>query len=182
MVGLTRPPGGRGVRCFGFLSNDGSWAHCSRPEHAGSLVLKDTSQTYTHMIDGKCLCGKEHSLVSQISSIASSSNGRHIVATYDYEDQAGKQFQVVKYSPKGFSQRRRDENGMWVNNLQGISRPLPLYRLKELLSADPKVTVHFTEGEEDANRLRSLDLMATTTVMGAGNAKHSDLTPSKAEM
>jgi len=38
-----------------------------------------------------------------------------IVATYDYHDAAGKLlFQVVRYQPKGFKQRRPDGQGNWV--------------------------------------------------------------------
>ena len=55
---------------------------------------------------------------------------RHIVAEYNYTDEAGKLlFQVVRYVPKGFAQRRPDGNGGWVWGLGDTRRVL--YRLPE---------------------------------------------------
>ena len=61
---------------------------------------------------------------------------RRIVATYDYHDQHGQLlFQVVRYDPKDFRQRRPDGNGGWIWKLDGVDRVL--YRLPELLRAAP---------------------------------------------
>ena len=44
--------------------------------------------------------------------------GKTIVATYDYTNEAGELlFQVVRYTPKGFRQRRPDGNGGWIWSL-----------------------------------------------------------------
>jgi hypothetical protein len=43
-----------------------------------------------------------------------------------------------------------------------------LYRLPELLAADPAVPVHLGEGEKDVDRLRALGLTAICNPMGAG--------------
>src|SRR5262245_46861410 len=44
--------------------------------------------------------------------------GRTIVATYPYRDENGAVlYEVVRFSPKGFAQRRPDGNGGWVWNL-----------------------------------------------------------------
>jgi hypothetical protein len=44
-----------------------------------------------------------------------------IAATYEYDGPDGKRlFQVVRYEPKGFSQRQPDGNGDWIGNLKGI--------------------------------------------------------------
>ena len=51
---------GRGGRCFGFLSGDGAFAHCTRDECAGGIPLTPTSLTYPHRLKGPCRCGKEH--------------------------------------------------------------------------------------------------------------------------
>ena len=89
---------------------------------------------------------------------------RLIVETYDYTDEAGKLlFQCVRYLPKHFSQRRPDGNGGWIWNLQGIS-PV-LYHLPDVVTAQ---TVCVTEGEKDADSLRSLGFVATCNPMGAG--------------
>ena len=90
---------------------------------------------------------------------------RKIVATYDYRDEQGKLlFQLVRYSPKAFSQRRPDRKGGWIWNLNGVRRVL--YKLPELIRApDP---VFIVEGEKDVDNLWKWGLTATTCPMGAG--------------
>jgi len=51
---------GQGTRCYGFLSDDGNWAHCTRGEHAGDLQQKEGSGTYPHRLEGECACGVRH--------------------------------------------------------------------------------------------------------------------------
>lgn len=90
-----------------------------------------------------------------------------IAATYDYRDEAGVLlFQVVRFAPKDFRQRRPDGAGGWHWNLRGVSTVL--YRLPELLAADAARTVYVTEGEKDVEALRRLGLTATCNPMGAG--------------
>lgn len=90
-----------------------------------------------------------------------------IVATYGYVDEAGALlYQAVRYAPKGFSQRRPNGRGGWVKNLQGVR--LVLYRLPEIVAADPARRVVVAEGEKDADRLAGLGIVATTCAMGAG--------------
>jgi len=92
---------------------------------------------------------------------------REIVATYDYRDEQGKLlFQAVRFQPKSFSQRQPDGQGGWIYNLRGVRRVL--YRLPELLAANPKATVFICEGEKDVDALVALGLIATTCPMGAG--------------
>jgi hypothetical protein len=89
---------------------------------------------------------------------------RKVVATYDYTDETGTLlFQVLRFDPKGFAQRRPDGNGGWLYNLDGIRRVL--YKLSFLVMAS---TVYLVEGEKDADRLWSLGLPATTCPGGAG--------------
>lgn len=57
--GYDRMPRGRGQRCYGFLSDDGRWANCTRAEYAGGLPMQ-TSDTYSHLLDGECRCGDMH--------------------------------------------------------------------------------------------------------------------------
>ncbi len=84
---------------------------------------------------------------------------RRIVAVYDYDGV----FEVVRYAPKDFRQRRCDGKGGYVWNLDGISPRL--YRLNDLAGRDAVIVV---EGEKDADRLWSLDLPATCNAGGAG--------------
>jgi hypothetical protein len=91
-------------------------------------------------------------------------HGRQIVATYPYDDEAEKLlYEVVRFSPKGFAQRRPDGNGGWHWNLQDVRRVM--YRLPEVLHA---VDIFIVEGEKDADNLRSAGLTATTVPGGAG--------------
>ncbi|MBI3910614.1 MAG: hypothetical protein HY320_06745 [Armatimonadetes bacterium] len=72
-----------------------------------------------------------------------------IVTTYDYLDENRKLlFQVVRYAPKDFRQRRPDGNGDWTWKLDGVRRVL--YRLPEVLkSVAEECTIYITEGERD---------------------------------
>ena len=99
------------------------------------------------------------------------SNGRQpksvCVATFDYKDESGKLlYQVCRFQPKKFQQRRPGPNGEWVWRLDGV--PRVLYRLPELIAADRSEFVFIAEGESKVERLRSLGLMATCNPGGAG--------------
>ena len=102
--------------------------------------------------------------------LSSGSNGANspatqpkIVATYNYTDETGKLlFQCVRQEPKDFKQRRPDDNGGWIWNMQGVRRVL--YRLPDVIAAQ---TVVITEGEKDADNLAKLGFTATTNPLGA---------------
>ena len=91
-----------------------------------------------------------------------------IVATYDYRDAAGGlAFQVVRFEPKDFRQRRPDGKGGWVWKMQGV-RLVP-FRLPETVDAiSSKRTVYIAEGEKGVNALVSIGLAATCSPGGAG--------------
>jgi hypothetical protein len=149
--GFDTEPRGEGRRCFGFLSTDGDFAHCTREECAGGLPLNADSSTYPHILRGDCACGVRH-LVRPRPAKAKPSKGR-IVATYDYHDAAGNLlFQVVRYQPKDFKCRRPDGKGGWIWNMTGVRRVL--YRLPLVLEAiKKKWKVFVTEGEKDADAI-----------------------------
>lgn len=163
--GWDNAPRGRGKRCFGFLSEDGTWAHCTREEFAGSLTMNTKSSTYAHSLRSICKCGKGHH--GALSSGSVDSTQRKIIATYDYKDAKGALlFQVVRWQPKSFSQRRPDGNGRWIWNLHGVRTVL--YRLPELASADPQEPIFLPEGEKDVDNLARLGVVCATSPMGAG--------------
>lgn len=159
---------GQGRRCFGFLGSDGDYAHCTRDEFAGALPLEEESKTYAHRLTGDCRCGNRHD--STLPTPQPSANGkspRRVVAEYHYQDEDGHPlFDVLRYEPKDFRQRRLNDKGGWIWNLEGVRRVL--YRLPELIAADPKKPVFIAEGEADVDRLRLLELIATTNPGGAG--------------
>ena len=88
---------------------------------------------------------------------------RQIACTYDYTDAAGRLlFQVVRFKPKGFAQRRPDGKDDWIWNLKGIT-PVP-YRMPELKAAiSAGQTVYIVEGERDADTARLMGLTAPVT-------------------
>ena len=87
-----------------------------------------------------------------------------IVAEYSYVDEKGDLlFQVVRYEPKSFRQRRPDGNGGWTWKLDGVRRVL--YQLPEVLTAND---VLICEGEKDCLTAQKLGFVATTNAGGAG--------------
>jgi hypothetical protein len=163
-----------GNRCGGFLSDDGKYAHCTSSTHAGGLH-RSGSGCYAHLLQGRCLCGETHNPAPTPISIAKIFPGaaapeptRKLVRTYDYLDERGKLlYQVCRYEPKGFSQRRPgnfpDE---WIYNLKDTRRVL--YRLPELIASSPVLPVFIPEGEKDVDNLIQAGLIATTNPQGAG--------------
>ena len=92
---------------------------------------------------------------------AESEPGGRIVATYDYTGERGDLlYQVVRYEPKGFCQRRPDGFGGWIWR-KGLRQVL--YRLPEVLEAP---IVFLVEGEKDAETLRAHGFVATTNAGG----------------
>ncbi|MCY4355083.1 MAG: DUF3631 domain-containing protein [Truepera sp.] len=89
------------------------------------------------------------------------------MATYDYLNGDGTLlYQVVRYDPKDFRQRRPNGKGGWIWKLDNVERIL--YRLPELLAADPGQPAFICEGEKDADNVVALGLVATTNSGGAG--------------
>lgn len=91
-----------------------------------------------------------------------------VVARYDYMDESGALlFQVVRFEPKTFKQRRPDGNDGWIWGL-GNTRRL-LFRLPDVIKSQ---TILVLEGEKDVETAGKLGLptgwAATTNPMGAG--------------
>jgi len=92
------------------------------------------------------------------------------VAHYDYTDAEGQMlFQVVRFEPKTFRQRRRvvkmdgaSAGITWEYNVKGVHRVL--YRLPKVISADQVLLV---EGEKDVENLEKLGFTATCNPGGA---------------
>jgi hypothetical protein len=94
-----------------------------------------------------------------------------IVASYPYTDESGALlFEVVRFEPKDFRQRRRNEAGKWEWSVKAV-RQVP-YRLPELIEAVTNHRIVFVvEGEKDVDNLRARGVPATCNAGGAGKWK-----------
>lgn len=179
---------------LGGIRRGGRWqAHCPAHEDTTpSLSLREGRDRYGQpctllkchagcSLEALCTAlGITPRQLFAVSRIASSpaTSPRHrapdtlgdVVATYDYQAVNGTLlFQVVRYFPKTFRQRRPDPHdpARWIWNLKGI-RPV-LYRLPEILTAvQHGETIWIAEGEKDVHRLVALGVSATCNPMGAG--------------
>jgi len=89
-------------------------------------------------------------------------------ATYDYVDAAGELlYQVVRFEPKTFRQRRPNGRGGWIWNLKDTRKVL--YRLPKVVEAAARgETIYIVEGEKDVHSVEGLGLTATCNAGGAG--------------
>jgi uncharacterized protein DUF3987 len=89
---------------------------------------------------------------------------RQIIAEYDYQDEEGHLlYQVVRFDPKDFRQRKPEGTG-WAWSLNGVRR-VP-YLLPEVLKSEGPLFI--VEGEKDVHTLRVHGFTATTNAGGAG--------------
>lgn len=169
-------PTGKGKRCYGFLSTDGTYAHCTREDRAGGIRPDPDGQTYAHRLHGECRCGQTHGEpTGPTFRYTSNSNGhsngtgthRREVARYSYTDEAGHElYHVRRYDPKDF---RPYLPGADLPGIHGVRRVT--YRLPELMEADPGEFVVAVEGEKDADNLGAEGILATTSQGGAGQCR-----------
>jgi hypothetical protein len=91
-----------------------------------------------------------------------------VMAEYVYRDENGApHLRVQRTADKEFFQSHWNGSG-WEKGAPKDKR-IP-YRFPELLAADPSKPIYVVEGEKDADRLASLDLIATTS-SGGSNGK-----------
>jgi putative DNA primase/helicase len=87
-----------------------------------------------------------------------------IIVEYDYTDESGQLlFQVCRFDPKDFRQRRPDAGGGWIWSTKGVRRVL--FGLPQLRG---RRFVYVVEGEKDVAALRAVGSVATTNPGGAG--------------
>lgn len=91
---------------------------------------------------------------------------RFMSAVYDYIDEHGEcVYQVVRYEPKTFRQRRPDGQGGWIWSVKDI--PAVPYNLPAIMQS--KKAIWIVEGEKCADALVKLGIVATTNHGGAKN-------------
>ena len=95
-------------------------------------------------------------------------SNRRVEVAYQYTDERGELlFEVVRFHPKRFLQRRPDGRGGWIWRLGDTRRVL--YRLPKVIEAvQAGVTVYFPEGEKDVHALERNGYVATCNSGGAG--------------
>jgi AAA domain len=102
------------------------------------------------------------------------SERRQVLEQYPYTDEDGQLlYEVVRFTPKDFRQRRPDGNGGWIWNMQDVRRVL--YRLPQVVEAvRTGADIFIPEGERDVHAIEmsSLDAIATCNPMGAGKWRH----------
>ncbi|CAN5794626.1 hypothetical protein BH24ACT25_BH24ACT25_04750 [soil metagenome] len=177
-LGLDLPAGDRvNVQCF---SNPDAHAHGDRNP---SCEVKTSSGRFKchgcgawgDGFDAAVALGKSkreamkllerHGLVDEPKK---RSNGRpEIVETYDYADADGELlFQVVRFEPKDFRQRRPDGNGGWI--WKTGDRKVLYHLPKVLEAARAGKGVFVVEGERDVHVLEAQGIVATCNPGGAG--------------
>ncbi len=149
----------------------GGWMACC-PAHDDrnpslSVTLKD--DRWLLRCHAGCAAGDVLAAVDLEWGDLFSENGkREIVETYPYVDEAGELlFQVVRFWPKDFRQRRPDGAGGWSWKLGDTRRVL--YRLPRVLEAvKGGERVYVVEGEKDVHALERAGVTASCNPMGAG--------------
>lgn len=98
-----------------------------------------------------------------------SNGGGRILAEYDYVNAADELvFQVVRFEPKRFAQRRPDRHGGWVWNLRGVERvPYRLPNVRATIDGGLG-PIYIAEGEKDVHALERAGATATCNPGGAG--------------
>jgi AAA domain len=105
--------------------------------------------------------------VSTTASTATASSPK-IETIYDYLDENYELlFQVMRFTPKAFRQRRPDGKGGWEYKLDGVRRVL--YQLPGLITAIAEgLTIYISEGEKAVDAALMLGIPATCSPHGAG--------------
>jgi hypothetical protein len=103
-----------------------------------------------------------------------------IVATYDYTDATGELlFQVIRFDPKDFRQRRPDGNGRWIWKMAAVEKVI--YRLAAVTAAVAVgCTVFICEGEKGVHALQSIGLVGPARQAGPGSGIADTIPPSPA--
>ena len=189
---------GKGRRCYGYLSEDGSYAHCTREEHAGPLDRNPNSNSFAHLLRGVCQCGKEHGATTAPAQLQSGGGqGSPSVNTYRHFE-LGKPAQlwtyryangafacyVARWNVPGEEGEEKEYRPLVLQNRRwkqkGLPVPRPLYNLP-MLYERPNAPVLVVEGEKTSDAVRDLlpSYIPTTSMFGADAPHWSDWTPLK---
>ena len=169
---------GQGQRCYGFLSADTRYAHCTREERAHGLA-RENGGTYPHRLDGSCPCGQIH------GDVPPATNGhqtepmpRRVIKTRRWRHAMvdGKPIEHVRLDFNDGSKQVWWEHG-GETSLHGTRvEDLPLYGGDAIGDAKGVIVV---EGEPARDALeplaRELGLAVVGTVTGASTHPSDDV-------
>ena len=159
-------------------AGDGSQFSARCPAHDDKRASLSVSEGDDGRVLAHCHAGCATEAVCAALGVAladlfpTKANGtaRRIAATYDYQDASGNLlFQVVRFDPKDFRQRRPDQGapGGWTWKTNGVRRVL--FRLPALLQAVAAgKTICLAEGEKDVLALAEHGFAASCNPGGAG--------------
>jgi hypothetical protein len=148
-------------------SGDGWMAHCpAHDDRNSSLSItqrEDKVLMYCHAgCAAEAVCAAAGIQISEL--FADAPRESRIVAEYNYTNERGVLlYQVLRFEPKGFRQRRPDGNGGWDWKLSGVRRVL--YRLADVIRTKSVLVV---EGEKDCETAAKMGIVATCNAGGAG--------------
>lgn len=172
--GVANAPQHKGERCFGFLSEDGEFAHCTREDKAGNLQ-QDNAQTYAHKLHGQCGCGDIHgeelttlrpshsptsiSAKARKAQIEAVTYSRDPDKEYVYNEASGAALAVKgRWNIPSSDGGKADKNIMWrvpdSKIWDGLSKHglgmdlLPLYHADKLDKLPTGSTIYLVEGEK----------------------------------
>jgi hypothetical protein len=172
-------PQGKGMRCFGFLSEDGEYAHCSREDHAGEIE-SDQASTYPHKLHGKCACGVQHGEdieerrpvnLSKQRLQRTGEARRAPDIEYEYRDEANRLVGVKgRWNiPATVAGEKADKDIAWRmpqgTYSEGLRKygmsveQMPLYNAHKLAQLPKGSIVYFVEGEKTADACESAGLV-----------------------
>ncbi|MCC7420782.1 MAG: AAA family ATPase, partial [Planctomycetaceae bacterium] len=132
-------------------------------DHNPSLSVR----LHDNLIQVHCFAGCPAGEVAKALGVPPRNNGRPMKHTeYVYRDEARQiLYRVVRTADKKFFQQRWS-HGQYLDGMKDVRRVL--YRLPELLAADPSQWVFVVEGEKDVESLLANGAVATCNVGGAG--------------
>lgn len=160
--------------------NGSGWsARCPCPSHGQRRGDRNPSLAVSEGDDGRALvachagCTAEEVVgalglsLRDLFADGSPPADREIVASYPYHDEGGRVlFEVVRYRPKRFRQRRPDGRGGYAWDIRGVRRAL--YRLPAVIEGVRSgARVFVVEGEKDVEALNACGEVATTNPGGA---------------
>ena len=153
------------LRCPGHDDRSASLSALP-PKEDGCVRLKcHAGCSLNQILDG---AGLSRKYIGPATSQVQPIRKREIVASYDYRDEAGTLlFQVVRFEPKDFRQRRPDGNGDWIWNLNGVQKTLFKHSDVRWAITEQRPVI-ITEGEKDALSLITKGWQATCNPGGAG--------------